>query len=341
MPLEMDIVDKKTRAVSLYSETIELVTAIQLLANSKHHEFAKDWADIIYSKLTDENLKFLYLISHMQLQGLEFIEFILNKKIYNDVEAFLKTILECESVEFLYLITGQQISLENIEKILKKEMDLSTVLQDNPWIVRDNLDVLELMFFKTDQFKKQAHDLFKAVYNNDFKKKLYELKDSYSQAVNKVNIEVLRVDPQDLVQELIGKKWKVKELKEYVFVPSYFISPHHIMIYNQNTMIVVYDMRSNKAIIDEKGHAVATRLKIMSDKTRLEILRLLISDSSYGKVMSATLNLSTATISHHLEQLKSANLVRENKVKNIKYFSANIEEIDQLLEDFKDYLYNK
>jgi len=147
--------------------------------------------------------------------------------------------------------------------------------------------------------------------------------------------------PQEMVQKLIEKKWDVKDLEEYVFVPSYFISPHHIMIYNRKTMIVVYDMRSNKTSIDEKGQVIAARLKIMSDKTRLEILRLLISDSSYGKVMSATLNLSTATISHHLEQLKAANLVTENKVKNIKYFSANIEEIDKLLEDFKDYLYNK
>lgn len=341
MPVDMNMNTKRKKVIALQSNTIELCSVVQLLADSKHHEFAREWANEMYKMISKDSLIMISIISQMSLQGMELVEFVLESRIFNDIGKLIEVILEYDNIEFLDKITGEQIGVERIHKIIDKKENLEEVVSEKPWLVRDNISALEFAFYNTDEFKKKIIKLLNELNNEVFKSKFLELNDKYKEAVKDMNIKILMEEPKKLVQEAIGKKWPIKEYEEYIFIPSYFISPHHLMIYNKNTIITVYDMISNRIIKQEKGKTIAHRLSIISNKTRLEILRQIIAEPTYGKVLAAMLDLTTATISHHLEQLKAVNLINEHKVKNIKYFSANIENIDNLLEDAKNYLYNK
>lgn len=94
------------------------------------------------------------------------------------------------------------------------------------------------------------------------------------------------------------------------FLPSYYINPHYVMAYNCHSLMFLYDMKREDPY--SKNH----RQKLSS---KLKILRLLISQPTYGKLLSDRLHLTIATISHHLDVLSSAHLITESreKIRNI------------------------
>lgn len=67
----------------------------------------------------------------------------------------------------------------------------------------------------------------------------------------------------------------------------------------------------------------ADRLKEFSNPSRREILLLLRNGSMSAGDISSHFNLTGATISYHLSQLKKAGLVHESKYKNFVYYELN------------------
>ncbi len=78
--------------------------------------------------------------------------------------------------------------------------------------------------------------------------------------------------------------------------------------------------------------------KALSDPARRQILTLLKEGRLSAGDIAAKFNMSQATISYHLKQLKEAELVFEKKEKNYIYYSLNasvIEEVMLWLADLK------
>ena len=78
--------------------------------------------------------------------------------------------------------------------------------------------------------------------------------------------------------------------------------------------------------------------KALSDPARRQILTLLREGRLSAGDIAAKFNMSQATISYHLKQLKEAELVFEKKEKNYIYYSLNasvIEEVMLWLADLK------
>lgn len=79
-------------------------------------------------------------------------------------------------------------------------------------------------------------------------------------------------------------------------------------------------------------------MKALSDPTRRAILNLLKEGSKSAGEIAAQFDMTGATISHHLSQLKKAELVRESKQKNYVYYSLNasiLEEVMLWINDLK------
>lgn len=72
--------------------------------------------------------------------------------------------------------------------------------------------------------------------------------------------------------------------------------------------------------------------KALSDPVRRDILILLKDNGrmSAGDIVSK-FNLTNATVSYHLSQLKKADLVFETKVKHFIYYEINISVFDELM----------
>ena len=94
-------------------------------------------------------------------------------------------------------------------------------------------------------------------------------------------------------------------------------------------------MMSRRTMTQEKA---LTLLKLLSDKSKLEILELTKSESNYGAQLANKLGLTTATISHHTSALFEQNLLHIEKVDSKVYYKENKDKIRSLIKYLEDTL---
>jgi len=79
----------------------------------------------------------------------------------------------------------------------------------------------------------------------------------------------------------------------------------------------------------------ADMLSAMGTEPRLRIVRLLLSTHPEGMVVGeigAELDIPSSTLSHHLEKLKTEDLVRVRREGTFLWYSSNTEALQELLE---------
>lgn len=72
-------------------------------------------------------------------------------------------------------------------------------------------------------------------------------------------------------------------------------------------------------------------LKAISDPIRREILEMLKEERKSAGEISEKFNLTGATVSYHLSQLKKANLITETKQKNFIFYELNSSVFEDVL----------
>ena len=72
-------------------------------------------------------------------------------------------------------------------------------------------------------------------------------------------------------------------------------------------------------------------LKAISDPVRRNILELLKEDKKSAGELASEFNLSGATVSYHLTQLKKAGLILEFRHKNFIYYELNASVFEEVL----------
>lgn len=77
--------------------------------------------------------------------------------------------------------------------------------------------------------------------------------------------------------------------------------------------------------------AVSETLKAISDPVRREILEMLKAGRKSAGDIASQFNLTNATVSYHLSQLKKADLVTETKQKNFIFYEINVSVFEELL----------
>ncbi len=72
-------------------------------------------------------------------------------------------------------------------------------------------------------------------------------------------------------------------------------------------------------------------MKALSDPVRREILNLLKGGSMTAGDIAGRFDMTGATVSYHLSQLKKAGLVFESREKNYIYYSLNASVLEEVL----------
>lgn len=72
-------------------------------------------------------------------------------------------------------------------------------------------------------------------------------------------------------------------------------------------------------------------MKALSDPTRRAILNLLKKGSMTAGEIGENFNITGASISHHLSQLKKADLIQETKDRNFIRYSLNASVLEEVL----------
>lgn len=79
-------------------------------------------------------------------------------------------------------------------------------------------------------------------------------------------------------------------------------------------------------------------LKLLSDKSKLDILTMIKDERAYGAELARRMNLTNATISHHMSALLDAGFVRLEKENTRLYYSSNKEKLKELLDILRQQL---
>ena len=72
---------------------------------------------------------------------------------------------------------------------------------------------------------------------------------------------------------------------------------------------------------EQNNHSVEL-FKALGDETRLSILRILLEGESYGELIASRLNLTNATVSHHLKKLEEVGLVESRRTQFYRLYSV-------------------
>lgn len=308
---------------------VELVSCLNLWVKNPDYPPAAEF-------LETESRGFLSKLSTFQIKGLEFLEFALYYYKLTDLNQIIGSIRELSDIEFAYILLGDTISREDIEAILKDPNSAKEHLSNCDFFDNMNLNELEALLKDVDYFKECFIKILYAL--DSFIKHDNVLNDDiYNEKLLQVSKELKEKTPLNVAQEIMGKKFKrISDYSEYLFVPSYYFMRKPMRVFNEKTLLLVYPVNSENSAIDTMG--LAKLLRIIGDKSRLEIMKLL-SDRPYsGKEIASVLGVTTPTVSHHLDLLKSVLLVHEERDKNTKYFSLNKVVYKELLDSLNKYL---
>lgn len=77
--------------------------------------------------------------------------------------------------------------------------------------------------------------------------------------------------------------------------------------------------------------ALSDTFKAISDPVRREILEMLRNERKSAGEIAQKFNLTNATVSYHLAQLKKADLVTETREKNFIFYELNVSVFEDVL----------
>ena len=77
--------------------------------------------------------------------------------------------------------------------------------------------------------------------------------------------------------------------------------------------------------------SIQNTIKAISDPVRREILQMLKDKSMSAGDIASHFDMTGATISYHLSQLKKASLIIENKQKNYIYYELNATVFEEIV----------
>lgn len=177
------------------------------------------------------------------------------------------------------------------------------------------------------------------------------LNSKYSEAINELAYEFYnywneRMEGIDIIRTLSDKfkiSWKMSEAG-CVLLPVIF-SPFQISVAANGVDSNLKDIFRLGVLLDERFELLIERRlkkediveigKLLSDKSKVDILELVSQKPCYGKELANALNLSTATISYHVNALLKANFLKAEIISNKVYYSINIERISAKLDGIK------
>lgn len=323
-----------------HSPVVEVISFISSLLNS-----VKDNQELssLYIKLqegldqkTIESLKEWESRSDWSFTFL--FNYLIPYPIFHDVELFLKEVSTLSHSEFLYHFFGESISIQQLEELIENPEKLMNIEDTIWWETDEQKRIMKELFTTLPTFRGNLLELLLNVYTSSvFQDELVKRSKLAHQSIEKV--KSMDMEPLALAQYIMGKTFRRTSIYQmYYFIPSYFFSKYRIRIFDSKTCIVIYGVEASLVDLREKSAELELQVKALSDRNRILILRMLARNKEYGAKIAEYLGITTATVSHHLELLKKAGFVNEEKVGTIKYFSYNKEHAETMLNQLQEFI---
>lgn len=254
---------------------------------------------------------------------------------FEDIERFVEKLRELPHDVFVYEVWCGWVDFSLVQQLLINP-SLVFTMDDNLYMHTDERrqQIFELLQ-NVQTFKDELADYIFQIGTHEAFHAFFESKKPELQtALNEV--EALELEPLQRAQFVMGKTFRrVSPYKMYYYIPTAVFSSLRIRIFDDNVCIIMFASKAPLEDKRERSAQLAKQLKVIADPTRLQLLSLISVQKEYGARLAEFLGITTATVSHHIETLKKASLIKEEKIGAIKYFSADKDQIEKLITELK------
>lgn len=109
----------------------------------------------------------------------------------------------------------------------------------------------------------------------------------------------------------------------------------------EGSNVVIYGVGTFRRLLADTSisdETLCSNLKLLSDKSKFDILRFISKEKAYGAQIAAELKLSTPTISYHMQALLCAQMVTFEKDNNRLYYRVNESYVREFLKQVEERL---
>jgi len=254
---------------------------------------------------------------------------------FSSVELFAESLKRMAPGKFLYYFWGEDAPVEIVTKLWESPKTIWELDSNYYWQTDEVKAIYEQWLPVLQGFKDELAELLVNISKTAVFHAMWQEREPLMEASIR-ELQQLSMPSLSLAQYVMGKTFKRTSLyKMYYFIPSYCMTPARIRIFNESVCMVIYGCANALSTERESSEELAIRLKALADPNRLLILRLLSVKKEYGAKLAEYIGLTTATISHHLDILKKAGLVKEEKIGTIKYFAVDKEQITEMMQSLQ------
>lgn len=340
--IDIELTGEPTRAEFLTSPALETLFAVAVLADPAHHAFAHAWVGQVEAALTYEEQQALALIRRVPVP-VAFTDILLRTGPRLTPHELASQICAEPPEVVAHGWSGEVLPLEEVREYLgRPEEGARAVLAQWPGWMNGEPDRARLVFAVPGEVRDAYATLVVRVWEIGVLPRT-DLEGLWEDCLAGLRNEAAGKPPRVLATEIFSRPFARRfgpghEFEEIYFIPSYFASPHKVVLFDQVRCIVVADCRLGSFALQQMRDDLASAWKRVADPTRLEILRLCQRERQYGQSLAAQLKLKPATIAHHLEVLRSTGLLQEQAEGAIKYQRFSVEQLEQLFMELKRYL---
>ncbi|WNS45980.1 metalloregulator ArsR/SmtB family transcription factor [Paenibacillus sp. MMS20-IR301] len=334
MALEQSEHEVTPAAIHTISSVAEAIALLSSYAVPEQHAYAQHEHGLMHQALSAESIAFL--AGWRSRNGFDFMylyEFFIPFPYFNDLTLFLDEIAKLSDEAYLGCLLGGELTQEQIASGLQNPDAIADFGSAEYSSFGDKPEFIKVLLTELESIRASIHLVLTEIAASEALRSQQETRQGLYEAALQ-NARAFGLEPLPLAQKLMGKTFqRVSSYQSYYFIPSYYLSPHRIRLFDHNTCIVIYGCYSAQLNILEQSQELEKQMKALSDRNRIVILRMLHQRREYGARLANALDITTATVSHHLEILKQAELIIEEKAGNIKYFRLNQARFNKLLKD--------
>lgn len=326
-------------AIHTISSVAEAIALLSSYTDPDRHSYAQHEHELLQQALSAESIAFLTdWRKRSRWDFMYLLEFFIPFPYFNEITLFLDEISKLSDEYYLFYIFGGELTLEQVTEALHNPDTISDFGQKAASMFDDKPEFMKTMFTEIKFIRTSIHIMLKEIAFSSVLIEHLETKQGLYEAAIQAT-QAFELEPLPLAQKLMGKTfYRISNYHTFYFIPSYFLTPHRIRLFDNHTCIIIYGCYVTQLSILEQSQELEKQMKALSDRNRIMILRMLHQRKEYGARLANALDLTTATISHHLDILKQADLIREEKVGNIKYFELNHARFNKLIQELNTFV---
>lgn len=252
----------------------------------------------------------------------------------DSIDAYLNYLKEKDPADFLYRFTqsgygpapSEKLDLSKVKNLIENEKQAAKFVNEKLNFSSAQKWNLLQFYFEPEAMKNEFIELLEWYYNHIFssdldwiKNKIDKINDNYQENINRYGSKYL----ENILSKLIDEP--LSGAQNYIAF-SYFYETRILnsTLDSGDSFYLIGFRFPEIFAADEEGLLGSLEIfKALADETRLNIISLLAEKTMYGNELAEKLNLSNATISHHVSKLIMNKIIQAQKKDNKLYFKLN------------------